>query len=129
MIVPGCDGLRGAVTLGYLALVYGYIHRVSVRGLVMLTTGGVLLGYLLNLVRLCVLVCYYRLGVAIPSIQTYGVQVDYVIGVSLFVGATIALGLVVGLYLPPRRHCRQHPVQVGHHLGPDDLPPARLPDP
>ena len=33
---------------------------------------------------------------------------------------------LVGLPLPPGRHRGQHPVQVGHHLGPDDLPAARV---
>ena len=35
---------------------------------------------------------------------------------------------LVGLPLPPGRHRGEHPVQVGHDLGPDDLPPARLRD-
>jgi len=30
-IAPGCDGIRGAITLGYLALVLGYLKRVSLR--------------------------------------------------------------------------------------------------
>ena len=30
-IAPGCDGIRGAVALGYLALVLGYLKRVSWR--------------------------------------------------------------------------------------------------
>ncbi len=102
MIVPGCNGLRGAITLGYLALVYGYIRRLSPRALTLLTAGGVLLGYLLNLLRLCVLVCYYRLGLTLPSIQNYGTQVDYFIGVSLFLSATVAIGWVAGLYFARR---------------------------
>ena len=30
-IAPGCDGIRGAVTLGYLALILGYLYRFSMR--------------------------------------------------------------------------------------------------
>jgi len=30
-IAPGCNGIRGAITLGYLALVLGYLKRVSLR--------------------------------------------------------------------------------------------------
>ena len=36
---------------------------------------------------------------------------------------------LVGLPLPPGRHRGEHPVQVGHDLGPDDLPAARVPRP
>lgn len=98
MIVPGCNGLRGAITLGYLALIYGYVRRLSPRAHALLTVGGVLLGYLLNLARLCLLVCYYRLGLTVTSIQSYGTQIDYVIGVSLFLSATVLLGWTAGVY-------------------------------
>ena len=100
MIVPGCSGLRGAVTLGYLALFVGYIRRLRWAALALLSVGGVLLGYLLNLLRLCVLVVYYRVGLGLPSIQPYGKQVDYVIGVSLFFAATLVLGWVSGRSAP-----------------------------
>ena len=36
---------------------------------------------------------------------------------------------LVGLSLPLRRHRGEHPLQVGHHLGADDLPRARLREP
>ncbi len=112
MIVPGCNGLRGAITLGYLAMVYGYIRRLSPRALALLTVGGVLLGYLLNLLRLCLLVCYYRLGLSVTSIQSYGTQVDYVIGVSLFLSATLVIGLVAGLYFERNVAATVEPTQI-----------------
>src|ERR1700677_1478419 len=33
---------------------------------------------------------------------------------------------LVGLSVARRRHRGEHPIQVGHHLGADDLPAARL---
>ena len=30
-IAPGCNGVRGAVTMGYLALILGYVYRFSFR--------------------------------------------------------------------------------------------------
>jgi exosortase J len=95
MIVPGCNGIRGAATLGYLALIFGYVRGMSKRVLALFAVGAVGLGYLLNLLRLCTLVVYYRIGMKFPSIQSYGAQVDYVIGCTLFLLATVTLGIVL----------------------------------
>lgn len=95
MIVPGCNGIRGSVTFGYLALLFGYYRGLSKRALTLFTLGAVLLGYTLNLVRLCVLVIYYRIGLSVPSIQKFGAQVDYGIGITLFLIATLGLGVVI----------------------------------
>ena len=83
-IAPGCDGIRGAVTLGYLALLLGYLKRVSLRRSVAYVAGGVLLGYLFNFIRLCVLVIYYRIALGIPTLEGVAKQADYVIGSCLF---------------------------------------------
>jgi len=88
-IAPGCDGIRGAVTLGYLALVLGYLKRVSLRRWAAYVIGGVLLGYLFNFIRLCVLVVYYRIALGHPALEGVAKQADYVIGSCLFLVAIL----------------------------------------
>jgi len=95
MIVPGCNGVRGSVTLGYLALIFGYIRHLRGKTLALITLGAFLMGYALNLLRLCTLVIYYRIGITHPSIQPYGAGVDYGIGCTLFLFATLAVGLFI----------------------------------
>ena len=94
-IAPGCNGVRGSLTLGYLALIFGYARRLRPRVLVLITAAALLLGYGFNLLRLCILVVYYRIGVAVPTIQKHGAGVDYAIGCTLFLFATIGLGLLI----------------------------------
>jgi exosortase J len=88
-IAPGCDGIRGAVTLGYLALVLGYLKRVSLRRWAAYVIGGVLLGYLFNFIRLCVLVVYYRIALGHPALEGVAKQADYAIGSCLFLAAIL----------------------------------------
>ena len=88
-IAPGCDGIRGAVTLGYLALVLGYLKRVSLRRWAAYVFGGVLLGYLFNFIRLCVLVVYYRVALGHPALENVAKQADYAIGSCLFLVAIL----------------------------------------
>ena len=88
-IAPGCDGIRGAVTLGYVALILGYLKRVSILRWIALVAGAVLLGYLFNFVRLCTLVIYYRIALGHPSMEGFAKQADYMIGSCLFLIATI----------------------------------------
>jgi exosortase J len=87
-IAPGCDGIRGAVTMGYVALILGYLKRVSVRRWAAYTAGGVVLGYLFNFTRLCVLVLYYRVALGHPALENVAKQADYVIGSCMFLVAT-----------------------------------------
>ncbi|MDR3750396.1 MAG: exosortase J [Terracidiphilus sp.] len=94
-IAPGCNGVRGSITLGYLALIFGYARRLRPRALILTSLGALLLGYALNLFRLCVLVVYYRIGVSLPSIQKHGAGVDYAIGCTLFLFAALGLGLLI----------------------------------
>ena len=94
-IAPGCNGVRGSITLGYLALIFGYVRRLRPRTLILTSLGALLLGYALNLLRLCVLVVYYRVGVSFPSIQKLGAGVDYTIGCTLFLFAALGLGLLI----------------------------------
>lgn len=90
-IAPGCNGLHGAVTLGLLALVIGHLggQRPWVHAL--FVVGAVLLGYLLNLLRLCVLVIAYALALHWPFLARHMEAADYVIGVCLFCGAIALL--------------------------------------
>jgi exosortase J len=94
-IAPGCNGVRGSITLGYLALIFGYVRRLRPRMLVLTSLGALLLGYAFNLLRLSVLVVYYRLGMRFPSIQKHGAGVDYTIGCTLFLFAAMGLGLII----------------------------------
>lgn len=94
-IAPGCNGVRGSITLGFLALIFGYVRRLRPLPWACTTLTAFLLGYALNLLRLCILVVYYRVGVSIPFLQRYGVGIDYAIGCSLFLFATVGMGLII----------------------------------
>ncbi len=101
-IAPGCDGIRGAVAMGYVALVLGYLKRVSLRRWAAYVTGAVLLGYFFNFIRLCVLVLYYRIAIGHPALQNVASQADYVIGFCLFLIAAL-------LFLWMARQKKQNP--------------------
>lgn len=88
-IAPGCDGIRGAVTMGYVALILGYLKRVSVVRWIAYVSGAVLLGYLFNFVRLCILVLYYRAALGHSALEGWAKWADYCIGSSLFLIATL----------------------------------------
>jgi len=100
MIVPGCNGVRGSITLGYLALIFGYIRHLRHRKLLLVTLGSFALGYVLNLLRLCILVIYYRIGVWFPALQKHGAGIDYAIGCTLFLFATLCVGVIIRLLEP-----------------------------
>jgi exosortase J len=94
-IAPGCDGLRGAVGLGYCALIAGYLKRVSLTRWTLYVIGGVLLGHVFNLIRLCTLVLYYRIAVGHRALENAATVADYVIGGLLFLVAFILFVTVV----------------------------------
>ncbi len=96
-IAPGCDGIRGAVTLGYLALILGYLKRVSPRRWAAYVIGGVLLGYLFNFIRLCLLVVYYRVALGHPALEGVAKEADYAIGSCLFLVAILIFVWLAGL--------------------------------
>jgi exosortase J len=86
-IAPGCDGMRGAITLGYGALIAGYLKGVSALRWAGYVAGGVLLGHAFNLIRLCALVLYYRIAVGHPVLEQWAGRADYAIGAILFLVA------------------------------------------
>ena len=83
-IAPGCNGIRGSVTMGLIALVAGYLYRFRWRAHVLVVLAAILLGYVFNLARLCVLVLYYIVALHIPRLQEQAENADYVIGGVLF---------------------------------------------
>lgn len=87
-IAPGCNGIRGAVTLGLIAAVVGYLFRFRPTVHALVITGAVLLGYLCNFLRLCMLVLYYLVALHFPRLQKHGTGADYLIGGTIFLFAT-----------------------------------------
>ena len=98
-IAPGCDGLRGAVTLGFATLVAGHLYRLRPWIHAGYVLAAMAAAYLLNFVRLCVVVIYTALAAHVsPSWFSHGEAFDYFEGGILFL-------LVAGLFLNwPRRH-------------------------
>jgi len=94
-IAPGCNGIRGAITMGFIALIAGYIYKFRPTAHVLVTLGAVMLGYVFNFVRLCVLVLYYIVGLHITWLQSRAEMGDYIIGACLFFFATILLFSII----------------------------------
>jgi exosortase J len=94
-IAPGCNGIRGAVTMGFIALIAGYVNRFRWYAHTAVVVGAVLLGYLFNFVRLCVLVLYYIVALRIAWLRPRAEMGDYIIGGCLFLIGTFLLFYVV----------------------------------
>lgn len=90
-IAPGCNGIRGSITMALIAVVAGYIYRFRWYTNAAVVAGAVLLGYLFNLFRLSVLVLYYILALHVPTLQDKAETADYIIGGSLFLLASSLL--------------------------------------
>jgi exosortase J len=90
-IAPGCNGIRGSVTMGFIALIAGYVYRFRWYANALVTMGAVLLGYVFNLARLCLLVLYYLVALHFRSLQNKAEGADYAIGAALFLVATMLL--------------------------------------
>lgn len=84
-IAPGCNGIRGSITLGLAAIVVAYLYRFRWFVFAPAVIGAVLLGYLFNFLRLCLLVIYYKIALPHPWLQHNARQADFVIGGCLFV--------------------------------------------
>lgn len=90
-IAPGCNGIRGASTMGFIALIAGYVYRFRWRAHALVVAGAVLLGYVFNFARLCTLVLYYLVALHIKWLQNKAEMGDYIIGACLFLVATVLL--------------------------------------
>lgn len=98
-IVPGCNGVRGAATMAYMAMVLGWINGFRWWRTALGVLGALALGYALNLLRLCLLVVYYAVGMHIPSLQKHGEIADYIIGGIIF---CIFAGLFAAVFFQHR---------------------------
>jgi exosortase J len=94
-IAPGCNGIRGAVTMGFIALIAGYVYRFRWYAHTAVVFGAVLLGYVFNFVRLCILVLYYLVALHFTSLQDKAEMGDYIIGACLFLFGTFLLFFVI----------------------------------
>jgi exosortase J len=94
-IAPGCNGIRGSVAMGFIALIAGYVYRFRWYANALVVTGAILLGYGFNLARLCLLVLYYAVALHFPSLQNKAENADYLIGAVLFLIATLLLFAVI----------------------------------
>ncbi len=90
-IAPGCDGMRGALTMGYLALVIGYLYRLRWSRWIGYVVAAVFLAYVFNLVRLCGVVVYYWCTMQLNITDAHGTMADYLIGGVLFFCAALFL--------------------------------------
>src|ERR1700733_13009302 len=104
-IAPGCNGIRGAVTMGFIALIAGYVYRFRWSAHVAVVAGAVLLGYVFNFARLCVLVLYYLVALHFTWLRSRAEMGDYIIGACLFLLGTFLLFEVV-------RRLRESPNQI-----------------
>src|SRR5271168_1314511 len=94
-IAPGCNGIRGAVTMGFIALIAGYVYRFRWYANAAVVAGAVLLGYVFNFARLCILVLYYLVALHFTSLRNKAEMADYIIGACLFLLGTFLLFYVV----------------------------------
>jgi exosortase J len=94
-IAPGCNGIRGAVTMGFISLIAGYVYRFRWYAHAGVVAGAVLLGYVFNFARLCILVLYYLVALRFPWFQSRATMGDYIIGGCLFLLGTFLLFYVV----------------------------------
>jgi exosortase J len=88
-IAPGCNGIRGSITLGLAAIVVAYLYRFRWFIFAPVVAGAVMLGYLFNFLRLCLLVVYYKIALGHEWWQNHARQADLVIGGCLFVLALV----------------------------------------
>jgi exosortase J len=93
-MAPGCNGLRGALAMGFLAAVFGHLYALPWLVRDAYVVSGVAFAYLLNLVRLCGLVLCYRVALDFAPLAAHMTALDYVLGSTLFLfSAFFVLGL------------------------------------
>jgi exosortase J len=116
-IAPGCNGIRGAVTMGLIALIAGYVCRFRFWTHVSFVAGAVLLGYVFNLARLCLLVLYYLVALHFPWLQNKATLGDYIIGACLFFLASCILFTMIRRLAARTRSTRALAVQTPQTSG------------
>ena len=84
-IAPGCDGLRGSITMGLTAIVIAYLYRFRWYIFLPVVAAGVLLGYVFNFLRLCAMVIYDRISVSYPRLGPHEPLADHIVGGCIFV--------------------------------------------
>lgn len=84
-IAPGCDGLRGSITMGLTAIAVAYYYRFRWYVFLPVVAGGVLLGYVFNFLRLCSMVIYDRITVSHPVLGPHEQLADHIVGGCIFV--------------------------------------------
>lgn len=94
-IAPGCNGIRGSVTMALIALIAGHIYRFRWYKTAAVVSSAMLLGYIFNLLRLCALVLYYIVALHVPWLQDKAETGDYIIGAALFLCASFLLFTVI----------------------------------
>jgi exosortase J len=88
-IAPGCDGLRGSITMGLTAIAVAYYYRFRWYVFLPVVAGGVLLGYVFNFLRLCGMVIYDRFTVTYPRLGPHEPLADHILGGCIFVLALV----------------------------------------
>ena len=117
-IAPGCNGIRGSITLGLAAIVVAWLYRFRWFVFAPVVAGAVLLGYLFNFLRLCLLVVYYKIALPHPWLQNHARQADLVIGGCLFV-------LALFIFFAVAERLRRDPEDV--RAEPPETAPAARP--
>ena len=81
--------------MGFIALIADYVYRFRWYATALIITGAILLGYVFNLARLCLLVMYYAVVLHLTSLQNKAEDADYLISAALFLIATLLLFAVI----------------------------------
>jgi exosortase J len=76
--------------------VVSYLYRFRWYVYAPIVAGAVLLGYLFNFLRLCMLVVYYKIALPYPWLQDHAETADYIIGGCLFMCALAVFFTVAG---------------------------------
>jgi exosortase J len=88
-IAPGCDGLRGSITMGLTAIAVAYYYRFRWFVFLPIVIAGILLGYVFNFLRLCSMVIYDRISVSYPRLGPHEQLADHIVGACIFVIALV----------------------------------------
>jgi exosortase J len=123
-IAPGCNGIRGSITMGFVALIAGYIYRFRWYANALVVAGAIILGYLFNLLRLCMLVLYYLVALHLTSLQNKAENADYLIGAMLFLIATFLLFAVIHRLREAKGPTNAEEVASPEHDGVREIAPS-----